>query len=545
MKRQMLLIIMVSVVLTAILATVLYVPGATKSKEVVFTRTRSGDPGGLDPQVVGSIGGGLATLFGMYDQLVALKGQTDEIGPALAESWETPDPKTYIFHIRKGVTFHDGTPVNAEAVKFTVDRVIAVGQLPSGYWKPLEKIEVVDDYTVKMTLREPYAPWLATLAGERSGGYIVSPTCVKEHATADDPWAKKWLYDHDCGSGPYMLQEWVHENRIVMVKYPNYWRGWEGKHVDKIVQKIVKEPATVRFMLEKGEIDIGGVPVELLDKIEQNKNITIDVKPSFMVFMFYMNVNKPPTDDVRVRKAIAHALDYDGIIQTIHKGYGRRPRGPLSSKEWPQVEGLYQYTYDLNKAKKLLEEAGWKDTNNDGILDKDGQPLEIKMLINDASEWKKMVLILQDGLKKVGVNLDIQWVTWPVQYSALTKPPAEKPYNMTGSYAFLTVPDPDERFRPRWHSSAASGGYNAAGYMNPKFDALLDEAAKISDRKKREQLYSEAQMILSEDAPGIFVIERDNINVSRSWVKNFIYNPGMQGIIYWYDLYIEGRPDVG
>ncbi len=512
-------------------------------KEVVLRRARTQDPQGLDPHIRGSVGGGLVPIFALYDQLVKLEGETLDVGPALAESWEIPDPTTYIFHLRKGVKFHDGTEFNAEAVKFNAERVMALGELPGGYWlKSVESVEVLDDYTVQMNLNAPYVAWLATLAGERSGGYMVSPACVEEHKTADDPWATEWLYDHDCGSGPYMLEEYLSEDRIVMTKFPDYWRGWEGKHVDKIIEMIVKEAATRRFLLEKGEVDLADLPTEFVPALQADPNITVDIRPSLMVYTFYLNVNKFPTDDIYVRKALNHAFDYEGNVETIHLGYGDRPVGPMSKSEWPVWEDAPVYEYDLDKARATLEEGGWVDTDGDGIREKDGQDLNLTMLLADFETWRKMALLLQDGVAEMGGNMEIEWVTWPTEFEAITKPPDEKPYNVTGSWAYLTVPDPHERLWQRWHTDTATDGYNAAGYMNPELDVLLDEAIQLVDREERIPLYIEAQKLLFEDMPGIFVIAGDNIAFYRTWVKNFLYNPGLQGLILWYDLYIEDRP---
>jgi len=521
--------------------------GYGPDRPMIVNWQRSSDPPTCDPAFGATVSGGIEIEWNVYDTLIQYEGETDKLIPGLAESWEaSPDGKSYTFHLRKGVKFHNGDEFTAEDVKVAMDRALAADATPGLYWEPVESMEIIDDYTVKMNMKFPYGPWPTVMAGSR-GMYIgPSKKSVEEHATADDPWAFDYFQDHENGTGPWVMENWERDVKIEFVRFDDYWGGWEGKHADKHVFLIVKEDATARLMLEKGDLDVY-IPNNPATAVELQKNPDLEVRatPSYMLFYLHMNMHKPPLDDVRVRYAFAYAYDYQACLDDLYLGFGNvGGRSPLPETMWPRVEDMEPiFTYDLDKARELLKEAGWEDRDGDGKLeDADGNDFPtVEMMIMDLEIRRLMTELWMDGLRKLGIEMTAEYVTWPVNDAAGSKPIGEKPYHLSGYSAWPSFPDPDDTLK-NFHSNEAEGGFNWAGYVNPEVDRLLEEGRATLDHDKRVELYTEAVRIIQRDASTVFAVEVNMIQAYRKWAKGWIVNPGLQHVQIFYPVYIEGRP---
>ena len=535
---------LVFVVLTGLIALLLGgQPGVSDPDKaggpVVLRASSSKDPPTLDPaKTVESAEARL--LHGMmYETLVGFKGDTTEPVPGLAKSWTiSADGLVYIFDLREGVTYSDGSPFNAAAVKYTWERYMGVRESASSFWKPVKSIEVLDEYTVQMTLKYPYGGWLNVLAGANCAVIGPPESYIKKHVTSDDPWAGDWMNDHGMGTGPYMLQEWRHGDFLRFVKNPNYWRGWEGKHVDEILIKTIPEPAMMRLLLEEGEVDINllFLPADWIEPLQENPDIEVVTSPdSAVIYYIFLNTQNPPLDDVRVRRAIFHAFDFDAAINQIWGGLAGKPASILPAWMMGFDPNTPQFDYDLEKARALLAEAGIKP----GEL-----TVRLRQNLTARPIKTKYVLLLNEGLHKIGVTLDIQDTAWPVMMEYSHRPLTETaPYDVMGYWFWGTVMDPDVWFSKLLTCEAVETVMNSSRYCDPELDKLIEEAAGTVDREKRCALYSKLQRIVYERAILLPAVQEPGRLWYRKWVKGYIYRPALENLPNWYDIYIEGRAE--
>jgi len=506
--------------------------GTTSSEEpVTLFASRNNDPRSMDPadEITGT--GGLESQVAFYERLINIVDETGTMEPGLAESWEvSEDGLTYTFELRKGVKFHDGTEFDAEAVRFTWERIMGIGTGAAQYWQVVEDIEIVDDYTVDIKLKNVSPTFLATLGGQRGIYMGPSPAAVKENEKTPGDWAVDYFVDHECGTGPYTLVSWTHDQELVYEKFDDYWRGWDGQHVDQIVHRIVKEPATIRLLLERGEIDIAAddLAISLATEMEGQGDIVLDVAPTTMLTHITFNLDNGPTADVRVRQAIAMLFDYDAAIEGAYRGYAKRVYGPIPSSVWPAIPAEAQrYDQNVEEAKKLLAEAGYAD----------GFTLDLACM--DMYDYKTIVQILQQSLAEANITVNAEFTTWPVLFEKLQQPKGQKPFGMAAYQMWAAIPDPSDILM-WWHTDAIT--VINPGWGTPETDKLIDDANATLDQAERESLYSELIVKMNEDCPAINVAEMQHIMVYNDWVKGYKYIPYYNGLVNWYELYIEGKP---
>jgi len=467
-----------------------------------------------------------------YDKLLDYKpGSVTEFVPDLAESWDvSPDGLTYTFHLRQGVKFHDGTPVNATAVEYSFERLKAMGKGPSWFIVgPVDTVKVVDTYTVTFTLTDVYTDFLHRIAAGW-GFYIVSPTAFKAQATSDDPWAEKWAYDHIVGSGPYKLVEWMHHDHITLVKNTDYWKGWAGKHIEQVIVKEVKEMTTQRLVLEKGDVDISyAMTIPDLLELKDNPDIDAVIEPSFSALYIFIHCTRAPLNDTRVRQAISYAYDYNAAVETALKGTAKQMQGPLPRSIWGWDPNAPTYTTNLDKAKQLMAEAGYPN----------GVDRTMVYTYPSGDEPKRIAgEVLKVSLAKIGINVDLKGLVWAEQ-AAEAKNPDTAP-DFFSLYWWPDYADPIDYLYGMFHTSMQGEfGYNWAYYSNPEVDKILDTATVTPDATKRMDMYKELQRILVEDAPSLYVFEFPYTMGMRKWVKGFVYNPLFIGTFNVYEMYKE------
>jgi len=528
-KRPILIRVLGVLVLWTVLFLVLS-GSALAAGEVTIVVSRTNDPHSLDPADEITVGGGLESQVALYERLVNVDADAS-FKPGLAELWEvSEDGLTYTFHLRKGVKFHDGTDFNAEAVRFTWQRIMAINTAAAQYWKSVKDIEVVDDHTVKIHLQQVNPSFLGVLAGQRGVYMGPSPTWVKAHEKTPGDWAKDYTVDHECGTGPFMLEAWNHDQELIYARFPDYWGGWAGKHVDRIVHRIIKEHATTRLMLEKGDVDITGdvLPIDIADQLKGKANIVLDTAPTTLINQFTFNMHNGPTKDVRVRRAIAMLFDYNTAVDYGFRGYAARVYGPLPSNLWPQLSANVPHIQtDLEKAKKLLAEAGYPDG------------FTLKMAAMDMHNWKTLILLLQDNLSQAGIKLDVEFTTWPVLFQKLQQPAGQKPFGMAAYQMWAAIPDPVDILM-WWHTNAIT--VINPGWGTPETDKWIDGARSTVNHEKRVELYTKVVEQIAEDAPGVWIAQPLNVMVYQKWLKGYKYVPYYNGLLNWYDLYVEGKP---
>lgn len=472
-------------------------------------------------------------LTSVYDPLV---WQTPEgkFVPGLAERWEiSPDGKVYTFYLRKGVKFHDGTPFNAEAVKFSLDRIVnpdLKSQKAINMLGPYDFTEVVDEYTVRVYLKEPFAPLLDSV----SQVYIamVSPTAVQK-------WGAEYR-EHQVGTGPFMMKEYVAKDHVTLVKNPDYnwapeFMGHQGPaYLDEITFRFYPDAATRAPALEAGEADVmGEVPPQDAARLEASgKFMLLPTKVPGQSLQFFLNTQKFPTDDLRVRQAMLCAVDRAAIVNAVFRGYSPVAWGPLSAATpfYSKVlEGTY--AYDLNKAKALLAEAGFRDTDGDGIVEKDGRPAEVELILMSWGNVPEIGQMLQAMFREIGINAKSQVLTFPAAAQAAREGQHNLiPQAVSGS-------DPDV-LRPFFHSGNIAAGLNWSRFGNPDMDRWLDEASRTSVPAERANLYEKIQKMIMDEALILPIRDYVNLNVASVRVKGLRYS--FQGWFPWlYDVYVE------
>ena len=294
----------------------------------------------------------------VYEGLIAYAWDSTDIVGVLAESWEIdPDFTEFTFHLREGVTFHDGTQFNADAVLINYERQKELNEGPAWMLCFVDSVEKIDDYTVKINTVESSPNFLHYLAGSWCILKMISPTAIKDNEV-DGDYAQAWLRENEVGTGPYMLDEWTRDQQYVLVKNDDYWKGWEDSpnNIEKVILKIVTEPNTQRLLLEKGDIDIvfGHLSNEAYSDLEQNDEVTVKSFPGSSIYLIWLNAQQEQLSDKKVRQALSYALNYDVIINDIYGLGGRRLLGVITEAFAGTGPDLPIYTYDLDLSSTLF-----------------------------------------------------------------------------------------------------------------------------------------------------------------------------------------------
>ncbi len=439
------------------------------------------------------------------------------IEPLLAESWELREDGG-TFHLRKGVRFHDGTEFNAEAVRFNWKRIMAINKGPATWLKDIKDIQVIDNHTVRIVTTENWAFLLDVLASHRVF-LMASPSAVKKHATEGDPWATKWFHDHTAGTGPYMAKEWVPNQYITLVRNEDYWKGWSGKHFSEVVYRIVPEASTLQMLIKKGEVDlINNITAEYWDVLGADPNITAKVFPSFSEFYFLMNNTRGALTDKNLRWAITYAIDYEACREALKAPASKLLIGP-------------SYTQDLEKAMEYKDKSAYAGKDPGIVL----------TYVSGSGSHEAFALIIQDNLKRIGINVKLKALVWPSFAKEIYGNPKEAG-DLYTFYASSIIADPYGTLYKILHSNSNNPGGANLGYSNPEFDALLDRAATTIDRDKRMALYEEAKQLAVDDAAYVWLLMMPYIAIHRDEIKVYPYTQlgdALGNLFYFYDLYRE------
>lgn len=475
----------------------------------VFNFATNQDIPHLDPHGT-SANTSFRVTYMLYDRLVTYDGTTTDVIPQLAEKWEiSDDGLTYTFHMNTEAKFHDGTPVTAESVKYSYTRAMEVGKSAAGQFKNVinkDSFEVVDEHTIKITLEKPFAPFLKTLGTVFAN--IVNPKLADNHGS---DLGEAYLADKDMGSGPYVLESWDRGQKLVLKANEDYWGTVPTLKTVNIL--IVNEPSTARLMMEKGEVDLidyAMISPDVLNQMEGKNDITIVNSPGYQIDDIAINTEKEYLKDPKVRQALAHAVNYDSIIDDILLGGAKRIGGIVPEGMFGYNADVTMYDFDLEKSKALLKEAGFDD----------GFSLEIAISENNEVR-KNIAVMMQSDFKKIGIDLQIKTLAWPTFLDLVTTGKHQLALAAwTPDYA-----DPDYNLWYFAHSSSKGPGFNLAFYDNPKVDKLLEEGRSTVDEAIRDKNYQEIQQIMSDEVPYIFPAQRTVQAPMKDWVKGYEINP--------------------
>lgn len=475
-----------------------------------------------DPSV--EFSNGIVVMNNVYETLLKYNPLEDKMEPVLATEYSKGDGGlTWTFKIRKGVKFHDGTDLNAEAVKFSIERTKRLGKGAAYIWDSVQKINVIDEYTVEFKLKYP-AP-LDLIASSGYAAFIMSPTAVK--ANPDD-WLSK---GNEAGTGPYMLQSTKMGEEVVLTAFDRYWRGWNGKHFNKVIIKKIPETASRRQLVEKGEADVTiELPYEDIEALKNNAAVNIMASPSFQNLFFFFNTQKAPLNKKLVRQALSYAFPYDDAIKYAVGGKAKQAKGAIPYGHWGHGEDLFQYKYDLKKAKELLRQAGFPNGSLKFLL---------TYLSGDEAE-KKASELYKAELAKINVDLEIRAMPWESQWELSKSKDPNKRQDIMVMYWWPDYASPYSWLLNLFHTEKEIM-FNVGYWYNANFDKMIDAANEKSgvDRAQAEKLYVEAQKILIEEAPTIFAYDKEYVWVLNKAFKGHKNNPIYPNVVFFYNTYRE------
>jgi peptide/nickel transport system substrate-binding protein len=445
----------------------------------------------------------------------------------LAESWDiSKDGLVITFHLRKGIRWHDGQPFTAEDVLFTY-RLTIDPKTPTAYagdFLKVKKAEVLDSHTFRVTYDKPFAPALM------SWGSSVMPRHLLEGTDV----TKSPLARHPIGTGPYRFKEWKTGQKIVLVYNPDYFEG--RPFLDGRVMRIIPGMATMFLELRARGIDqMGLTPLQYTRQTENPYFRNHFRKYRYLSFSYtYLgfNLQNPMFADRKVRQALACAVNKEELIDGVLLGLGKEASGPFKPGTWQYNADVKRYPYNPKKALGLLAEAGWRDTDGDGILDRKGQRFEFELLVNQGNEVRaKTAEIVQRRLAEVGISVKIRVIEW----AAFIKEFINK-RRFDAVILGWTIPmDPD--LYDVWHSSKTGPSeLNFISYKNEEVDILLERGRSTFDRAERKRCYDRIQEIMAEDQPYIFLYVPDALPIFNARVRGI--DPAPIGIghnaIRWY-----------
>ncbi len=472
--------------IAAALAALLILPGAPAGAQpqgelrVAIPWT----PENLDPTM--NLSSIRATVgVSIFDSLVG-RGADSRIVPQLAESWKLLDDNTWQLRLRRGVVFHDGEPFNAEAVRFTFQRVLDPEQRSPNRANIAEivRADIVDDLTVNLVTRQPYAPLINRLLDFP----MLPPKYTAEkgnQGTALRP----------VGTGPFRFVELVKDDRLVVEAFDRHWRG--APRVRRIIYKPIPEPFTRAAALRNNEVDlITTVPPSLARELERVSGIRVQRVPSTWIIYLGLNALKKPLSDVRVRQALNYATDVDAIIKNVLEGQGRRLEGPLAPHVFGYDGSVKGYAPDPARAKRLLAEAGYPD----------GLEVTLDSPSGRYQGDKEIAEALGGQWQKAGFKPKVQVAEWGAYFKRYLGKQFQDAYLLgTGG----PMQDGDELYN--LVSSKGRGLY----YKNERVDSLLDLGRSIMDAARRRQIYRDLARGMLDDATWVFLLQQVDIYASR------------------------------
>lgn len=490
--------VMFSIVLVAGVLLVAGLGWADSAKIVRFTEAW---PTYIDPAVAADFSSSVS-VSNLYDTLV-FPTYDGEVVPHLAESWEvSEDGLTYTFHLRKGVKFHNGEELKAEDVVFSMERLLTIGQGYSYIFKPIiDRVEAVDDYTVRFHLKKPFGPFLYALVRL----YILNKDEVLAHIEPTGEYGemgdygKKWLLTHDAGSGPYMVKEMRLEEYLHAVRFPDYWKPFDPNAPEEFKYIGTTETATVRTLLSKRELEISDFrqPAEFYEAASKLEGVKVAKLFGGSTFFCMMHNRKPPTDDVHFRKALAYAIDYDAIANQIFPG-ARQAQGPVSFILPGHNPEVYQYRRDLEKAKEELAKSKYADKL-------DEYPVDL-VWCAEVPDEEKVALLIQASAAELGIKVNVIKTPWMKIIEEVATP--ETTAHMYLIFVSPHYAEAGSMLQSKYHSSSCGTWEQTEWLQDPELDRMIEDAIATVDKEERFAKYRKIQEYIVELCPSLFLIDQ-------------------------------------
>lgn len=484
------------------------------------------NPPTLDP-VFATDTSSAEVLYNIVETLVTYDNEGDVV-PQLAESWDiSDDGLVYTFHLRKGVKFHaaieGGTPtenggrevtaydwewtfnyicdpeVNSPRAYF-IDMVKGYQEYRDGKTDKISGIKAIDDYTLQIEITYPFAPFISVLA------YQTFSVIPKEDVLK---WGDQFAF-HPVGTGPFVFDEWVQDSKVVLKRNPNYWdtdeNGNQLPYLDEVVYQIIPEETMRWEEFEMGNLEKTDVGDPFYLEAKKKYPDTFFERPMLGTYYYGMNVEKPPFDNKKVRQAMNYAINREVMLELVMNGRGTPAKGVLPPGMFGYNEDLKGYTYDPEKAKQLLEEAGYPDG------------FEVTLQYNTSQGHKRIAEALQAQYAQIGIKVKLQNVDWGTHLDSVER--GEVPFFRMGWVADYN--DPDNFLYVLLNSENIGPQGNYSRYHNPVFDQLTKEGRLETNPEARRKLYQEAEQIVVEDAPWVFIYHYTTHALVQPYVKGFV-----------------------
>lgn len=458
---------------------------------------------------------GIGILQNTQDGLLNFNESYTSVYPALAKDFpENPDPLTYIFHLREGVTFHDGKEVTSEDVKYTYERLLDESYgatFGAVYRENIDSIETPDKYTVVFHLKQEWPIFLSFVGGNHPK--------VVEKDLAEKPEYGKSIWS---GTGPFLITEWARGDHETIERYPDYWgAGEEGlPYLDKVIFREIPDPSAMYAALESGEVDVVNDPdFKDIRRYDEDPNYNVVVESSSASSLIVFNTTTTPFNDTRVRQAISKGIDRQEIVDTLFYGYADVAGDFFPPFHWAHDASI-KAPYDPDAAKALLKEAGYDESN----------PLEFTLMSRTEPVYLDQAVLVQDQLSRIGVKVTVL----PVEYTTLSGMTAGPASEWAGQAALYRItPLRGTAFEFTYYQYGAEGGLNRTyfnqegGFQDPEFEAKLKEANSYSDydpaqREKAYPLYQELSRMWLKDSPGLILNWWANADILQPYVKGWV-----------------------
>jgi len=458
----------------------------------------------------------------IYETLVAYDGgQVREVVPQLAESWQASvDSRRFVFKLRSGVRFHNGRPLDATAVVYSLRRAIRMNQGSAWILAQClaeDGLQMVDGLTIEMNLTRPFPGFLYCLANTVAS--IVEPTTVEMNSNLILGQENAWLADHVIGTGPFMLGEWKPERELSLLRNDRYWR--EPARIAEARVFLEHDETEQKRRLLQGQADLTTISSLEAWRLKSHPGIDVVCGQGLDREMIGLNCRVPPFNDARVRQAIAYAIDYESLLAT-ESGYPFvRTDGPIPAQIEGHDDNLCLYNRDLDKSRQLLHAADYANgfhttlALNEGFLPR-----------------RRIADVVAQSLRAVSIKVTIEVLSW----SDFSKRLNQRTLDMFAWNWVPDYPDPDCYVYPLYHSQSLA---NQAGYSSAAMNSLLDTARVESDPVRRFDLYRKVQRRALQDAPYLFMVQGPDLIAYRNCVGGLVYNPLTQtgDPVYFYPLY--------
>jgi peptide/nickel transport system substrate-binding protein len=438
-----------------------------------------------------------------FNGLVAINPDFTPV-PDLAEKWDNPDDTTWVFHLRQGVKFHDGTDLSASDVKYTYESVLdPTFNSPSrAFYLTVDKVDATDKNTVTFTLKSPFAPFLS----------YMDLAIVPQAAAQKSDFGTK-----PTGTGPFKVDTWSTGDSIDLSAYDGFYGG--RPNLDRVQVKVVPDNSARVVGLESGDLDFVQSPVSPQDvaRVQSAGKLKVDRTPAAGYTYVNLNTADPILSDKRVRQALSHLVNKQQIIDTIYKGIGKPANGPIVPGMWAYSADVPSFDYNPETAKQLLDSAGWM-AGADGMRSKDGQKLSLTVRTHSEDpDRKQLIQVLQSEFQKVGIDA----TTNTVEFPALFQDVQDGKFQVA-VIGWLNLSDPD---RATFRQFTSDGTANYGKYKNDQVDMLLKEARTTLDQSKAKTLYTDAVKQIVDDAPYIFVQYQEYIAMYTPKLQGYVVNP--------------------